>query len=179
MSWQPQKQVLGCAQADKVRFRLRLTRLIHNAGREVGVLGLEIELAKCLLVLGEVLSENVPESLGLLRTEIDALVVLDAELIRALGVGLAEDEMKIPDADADLDAVGVGVAVSGGLYHVDARLLQVLAHSVFRLLREAVGKRFGGRLSDNPGCRCGYIGMKPSKGRRDTRRGIFRSEEQC
>jgi len=49
------------------------------------------------------------------------------------------------------------------LLHVDAGLLQVLAHSAFRLLREAAGKRFRGQLRDNTGWWYGYIGMEAHK----------------
>jgi hypothetical protein len=50
-----------------------------------------------------------------------------------------------------LNAVGIGVAIAGGLGEIDAGLLVALAHSVNRLLREALGTRLHG---------CGYIGMK-------------------
>jgi hypothetical protein len=115
--------------------------LVDDARREVGILRLKVELAKCLLVLVEILPQDIPESLGLLWAEKDALVVLNAQLVGTLGVGLAKDKMEIPHADADLDAVGIGVAVSVGLLHVDARLLRVLAHSLSRLLRQGAGKR--------------------------------------
>ena len=110
------------------------------------ILGLVIELDEGRFVLGEVLYQDVPEGFGLLRAKVNALMILNAELIGALGVGLAENEMKIPDADADLDAVGVGVAVSRGLDHVDAWLGRVLAHSVTRLLWRAVKRRLAAWL---------------------------------
>ena len=78
--------------------------------------------AEGLLVLGEVVAEDVPEGLGLLRAEVDALEVLDVELVgRLLGHG-AEDEEEVPDAHADLDAVGVAVAVVLGVGEVECGL---------------------------------------------------------
>ena len=144
--------------------------LVDDARREVGILRFEVEFAKGLLVLVEILPKDIPERFGLLRAEEDPLMVLNAELVGALGVGLAEDKMEIPYADADLDAVGVGVAVSGGLLHVDARLLRVLAHSLTRLLRQTVGKRLAARLARSHCVLCGfgpgsggYIGIEPAR----------------
>ena len=116
---------------------VRKTYLVDDAGGEVGILRLQVELAKGLLILVQILSKHIPQGLGLLRAEVDALVVEDLELFGALRVGLAKDEVEIPYADANLHAVGVGVAVAGGLGEVDAGLLVALAHSVNRLLREA------------------------------------------
>jgi hypothetical protein len=56
-------------------------RLVDDAGGEVGALRLQVEFAEGLLVLVQVLPEDVPERLGLLRAEEDALVVLDGELV--------------------------------------------------------------------------------------------------
>ncbi len=75
---------------------------------------LEGDGAEGLLVLGEVVAEDVPEGLGLLGAEVDALEVVDVELLRGLLGHGAEDEEEVPDAHADLDAVGVAVAVVRG-----------------------------------------------------------------
>ena len=74
-------------------------------------LRLEREGAEGLLVLGEVVAEDVQQRLGLLGTEVDALEVVDLDLVGRLLVHGAEDEEEVPDAHADLDAVGVAVAV--------------------------------------------------------------------
>jgi hypothetical protein len=61
------------------------------------------------------MAEDVPEGLGLLRAEIDALEVLDVKLFGSvLGHG-AEDEEEVPYAHADLNAVGVVFAIVLGI----------------------------------------------------------------
>src|SRR5579859_2591503 len=93
-----------------------LVGLVDGALGEVGNLRLQVEFPEGLFVLGEILAEHVPQGFGLLWAEEDSLMVLDAQLVGRLGTGLAEDEVKIPDADPHLHAVGIGVAISGSLY---------------------------------------------------------------
>ena len=81
-------------------------------------LRLQIQHSEGLLVLGEILAQNVPQGLGLLRTEKDGLVVANRYLLGALAGCEAENKLKIPHADAYLDAVGVGLAIVGGLGEV-------------------------------------------------------------
>jgi hypothetical protein len=93
----------------------RLSRVTLLVDGTAGVRELlESDGAEGLLVLGEVVAEDVPEGLGLLGAEVDALEVGDAEFLRGLLGHGAEDEEEIPDAHADLNAVGVSVAVVRG-----------------------------------------------------------------
>ncbi len=77
-------------------------------------LRLEGEVAEGLFVLGEVVAEDVPEGLGLLGAEIDALEVIELDLFGCALAHGSEDEEEVPDAHADLDAVGIAVAIVGG-----------------------------------------------------------------
>jgi hypothetical protein len=89
----------------------RQARLLHwtRADR------LKSDLSESLLVLGKVLSKDVEQRLGLLRAQIDALLVLDDHVIRRRRVGKTEKKENVPDADTNLHAVGVGFAIIGTL----------------------------------------------------------------
>jgi hypothetical protein len=92
---------------------------------------LEGDGAEGLLVLGEIVAEYVPEGLGLLGAEVDALEVLDGELVRGVLRHGAEDQKEIPYAHTYLDAVGVAVAVVFGVGELEGGLvcgLFLLAH---------------------------------------------------
>ena len=80
---------------------------------------LERNRSEGLLILGEVLAEHVPESLGLLRTEIDAVMIFDVDLVGRVLMSDAEIEEEIPDAYAHLNAVGIGFAIIRGLAELD------------------------------------------------------------
>ena len=88
---------------------------------------LERQSAKCLLVLGEIVAEEVQQRFGLLRAEVDALEVLDPHLVRRFLARGSEDQEEVPDAHADMDVVGIAVAI------------------VLRVFRRD-GRRFGGLL---------------------------------
>src|SRR5215469_6139765 len=75
-----------------------------------GELRFESERAEGLFVLGDVVTEEVPESLGLLGAKVDALEVAELDLVGGLLGHGAEDEEEVHDAHADLDAVGIAVA---------------------------------------------------------------------
>jgi len=67
--------------------------------------------AEGLLVLRDVVLEDVGQGFSLLGAKIDALEVIEANLVGSVLVDGAEDEEEIPEGEAYLDAVGVGVAV--------------------------------------------------------------------
>ena len=67
--------------------------------------------AKGLLVLLDVMTEDVQEGFGLLGTEVDALEVVDANLVWGMLVDGAEDQEEVPDGEPYLHTVGVGVAI--------------------------------------------------------------------
>jgi len=75
-------------------------------------LWLQVKLTEGLLVLGEILAEDVPERLGLLRAKVDGAFVGDGDLVGLFLLQSAEDELEIPDAHLDLDAVCVDLAVA-------------------------------------------------------------------
>jgi hypothetical protein len=81
--------------------------------------GLERDGAEGLFVLGEVVAQEVEEGLSLLRAEIDALEVLDVELLGGVLVHGAKDEGEVPDAHPDLHAVGVAAAEVRGTGDLD------------------------------------------------------------
>lgn len=89
---------------------------------------LQRDIAKSHLVLFEVLAQHVPQSFGLLRTEVDALLVMDGYFFWCLLLGRAKGQEEIPDADTNLDAIGVGFAIIGGLGQDNAGLLCGLVH---------------------------------------------------
>jgi hypothetical protein len=142
-----------------VAGRLRRVTLLVDGTAGVREL-LEGDGAEGLLVLGEVVAEDVPEGLGLLGAEIDALEVGDAELLWGLLGHGAEDEEEVPDAHADLDTVGVSVAVVRGVRELEGRFFWrvLLTHCVsFR--------RFPGDLVREKGLeppRISPLGPKPS-----------------
>ena len=92
-----------------------------------------------LFVLGNVLPQDVPEGLGLLRTEIDGLVVADRNLVGAFAGSQPKHELKIPHADANLDTVGVRLAVVIRLGQIELRLLLRWTHNINRLPRRGEG----------------------------------------
>ena len=65
------------------------------------------------LVLRQVLVEDIGQSLGLLRAQVDTLEDLDAD-VAGLGLILpAEGQEKIPQVHAHLNAVGIPLAIVG------------------------------------------------------------------
>ena len=81
-------------------------------------------MPKACSYCGDVLAEHVPQRLGLLRAQVDGLVVSDGDLVGTLAGSQSEDELKIPHADAHLHAVGVGLAVIGRLGEIELGLLR-------------------------------------------------------
>ncbi len=69
-----------------------------------------------------ILAQHVPQRLGLLRAQVDGLVIADGDLVGAFAGGKAKNKLKIPNAHAHLDAVGVGLAIIGRLGEIDLRL---------------------------------------------------------
>ena len=104
--------------------------LVDGAGGdyEAGLAGglvVERDVAEGLLVLGDVLREDVGEGFGLLRAEVNALGVVNGEVLAGLLLEGAEDEHEVPDGEADLDGVGVGVAVVGGFVEGDGGVVGI------------------------------------------------------
>src|SRR5580698_3868009 len=73
----------------------------------------ELDLAEGALVAGDILLQEAEQRLRLLRAQVDALKVLDFDLLLGLLLQGSEDEEKIPDVDPHLHAVGVVLAIVG------------------------------------------------------------------
>jgi hypothetical protein len=95
---------------------------------------LKVKRPESLLVLSKILPQHVPQSLGLLRAEINQLVIANGYLLRALAGSQAKYELEVPDAYAHLHAVGIGFAIIRGLGNVQLWLLCGWTHGFFRLL---------------------------------------------
>src|SRR5882757_5146544 len=121
---------------------LRRVTLLVDGAAGLGEL-LEGDGAEGLLVLGEIVAEHVPESLSLLRAEVDALEVFDGEFVGALLAHGPEDEEEVPDAHADLDAVGVAVAVVFGGCELKRGLILSLLGRVRVLRAHRISFRLG------------------------------------
>src|ERR1035441_2870378 len=70
--------------------------LVDGSLREVVAVRLQVQRAEGLFVLGEILAENVPECLGLLRAQKDGRVIADGDLFGGLAGSQSEDELEIP-----------------------------------------------------------------------------------
>ena len=105
---------------------------------------LQCDIAKCHFILFEVLTEHVPQGLGLLRAEVYSLLIVNGYLFLCLLLRGTEGEEKIPNTHAYLHAVGVGLTVIGRLGQDNTRWLIGLAHGASRLTRIAA-ERLGWR----------------------------------
>ena len=105
--------------------------------------------AEALLVLGDVVGQYIQERLGLLGAQVNALEVLNADLVRRrLGSRIdgPKDQEEVPDGEPDLHAVGVGIAVIRGFFKGNAGVVGLgdgLAHAF-------PGIRWCGRGDLNP-----------------------------
>jgi len=70
-----------------------------------GGLRLQRDCPERLLILRNVLPENVPERLGLLRAEIYSLGILNGHRFRRFLMYKAKNKQEVPHADAHLHAV--------------------------------------------------------------------------
>jgi hypothetical protein len=93
----------------------------------------QCDVPEGLLVLGEIVADHIPQRLGLLGAEIDALEVADDDLVDILLRHGAEDQEEVPYAHPHLDAVGIAVAVVFGAGELEGWLVGrrvLLAHEV-------------------------------------------------
>src|SRR5256885_3168782 len=98
----------------------RHAALLHDTSAG---LRFELDLAECVFVLRYVLLQYVEQRLGLLGAYIDALKILDGDLVGSGLIDDAEEQKEIPQVDTDLHAVRVVFPVIGGVGQVDFRRL--------------------------------------------------------
>jgi hypothetical protein len=77
---------------------------------------IELDLAKCAFVIGDVLLQNRRQCLRLLRAEIDTLKIPDFNLSFRLLLHGPEYQEKVPDIYPHLHAVGISFAILIGIY---------------------------------------------------------------
>ena len=85
--------------------------------------------AEGLLILCEIVSEYIAESLGLLGTEVDTLKIFNLNFFCGFLAHSSEYKKEIPDTHADLHAIGITLVVGVCLGNLYGGLLRVgLAH---------------------------------------------------
>src|ERR1700733_38931 len=82
--------------------RISLRRSVDGAG--LAGMGLQLDFPKRRLVLRDILRQNVQQSLGLLRTQVHALEVIDGDRVGSGLIHGSEHQEEIPEVYADLDA---------------------------------------------------------------------------
>src|SRR6266849_9672102 len=102
-----------------------IARSLHE--RCAGV-RLQLDLAERALVLADILLQHIQQGLGLLRTEIDALEIVNVDVVRRGLVHQPEQQKEVPKVDANLHAVGIAFAILGCIDQVNLGLLWRLAH---------------------------------------------------
>src|SRR6185437_1269697 len=123
------------------------------------LLGLQINSPEGLLILRQVLSQQIPESLGLLRTDIDSLKVSQDDFVGGILAGGAKHQHKVPYTGPYLNAVGIAVAIVLRLNDVDIwRRIRGLAHAtrVSRVhgcgLHQTIGNFLWNKIGLEHGC---------------------------
>ena len=77
--------------------------------------------AECLFILRQILTQQVPQRFGLLRTQIDPLEISQHHFLGGILPGSAKNQQKIPYAGPHLHAVGVAVPIILCLNNIDIR----------------------------------------------------------
>src|SRR5215471_8372803 len=85
--------------------------------------GIEFDLSKGLLILDDVLLQDRHQGFCLLRTQIDALEVVDLNFRSGLRLKATKDQQEIPNAGPDLHRVGIAFAIVRGVHQMYIRLL--------------------------------------------------------
>jgi len=98
----------------KVNQQRHVVQEIVEFGTPLGV-GLEFDFSERRFVLIYILLQNIEQSLCLLRAEVDALKIVNRDVVRCRLIDAAEHEEEVPKIDSDLYAVGIILAVFGGV----------------------------------------------------------------
>lgn len=75
--------------------------------------GLEVDFAEGGFVLANIILEDIQQGFGLLGAEVDALEILDIDLIGSALGSDAEHQKEVPKVGADLHAIRVTFAIVG------------------------------------------------------------------
>ena len=86
--------------------------LLHHPAASLRI---ELDFAKRVLILGDILLQHIEHRLGLLRALINALKILYRQVLRRALADAAEQQKEVPEVHPHLDAVGVVLAVFGRL----------------------------------------------------------------
>src|SRR5450631_3888926 len=94
---------------------------------------LQCDIAKSHFILFEILPQHVPQSLGLLRTQINSVLILYRQFLGICLLSCSEGEKEIPYTDTDLNAIRIAFTVFRRLRNDNSRRLIGLIHSVHSL----------------------------------------------
>src|SRR5579862_5790326 len=83
---------------------------------------IELDLAKGIFVVHQVLLQDGVQRLGLLRTQVHALKIAHVHASFVLLLQRPEHQKKVPDVDPHLHAIGVVLAVVGSVRQLKCRL---------------------------------------------------------
>lgn len=84
-------------------------------------LRLQLDFTERGFILRHILLQDIQKSLRLLRADVDALEILDADPVRRGLIHDAEEQKKIPEVNPDLHAVRVALTVVRGSLQLDIR----------------------------------------------------------
>src|SRR3569833_839035 len=87
----------------RTRLRAGTIRLLHEHGAG---LGLQLDLAERRIEMTHNLLKQAKQRLRLLRTEINALKIIDLDVFRHRLIDSSKHQIKIPEVHSDLHSVG-------------------------------------------------------------------------
>ena len=104
---------------------------------------LELDLAERGLILGDVLLEDIQQRFGLLRAKVDALKIVDVNVVGRGLIDHAKEQQKSQILTADLHTVGVAFPVFRDVAHLDLGLRRWRVHRPFMVkhVRPRVNRR--------------------------------------
>src|SRR5208337_1026440 len=91
---------------------------------------IELDIAKGVLVVDQVLLQDGVQRLGLLRAQVDALKVTDFHAVFVLLLQGAKHQEEVPDVHSHLHAVGIALAVVGRVRQLNRWLRRILHYDL-------------------------------------------------